>query len=558
MSKYIGTPVVNVSVDTVDVTGDITTTDTTPEVIIVNNTHEDTDGGREGKLTFKGQASGGEETTLAQIQASHDGTADDEKGDLIFKTNDGSDGASPTERMRIDSVGTVNITSPSNARSFSMKNSASNSASQITFLSDDATEDSFIRNESSGTAVDTLSFGTGGSERMRIDDKGRVGIGGTPNTNWRNDIANQEVLMLGTEATLYSDSGVTTQLLNNAFINNSDTFLNISTRGASQYLQYQGAHKWYTAASASAGSNINTEMTTPKMTLDVSGNLLIGNTATGLTSAGVNAHSDGILEVRRDIGTNYSSTVAYISRGGSDGNIFTFYESTTAVGNIGTQSGDIYLGTGTCGIRFNDAVNGVLPFNNNTPAQTDNTIDLGFSSVRYDDIFATNGTINTSDQNEKQDIASLTNAEITAATAISKLFKTYKWKDKVASKGDSARTHTGVVAQQVQTAMSNAGLDASNYAFWCSDTWWEKDVEVAAVEAVDEVVDEDGNVTTEAVEAKDAYTRTDQYYTKDEAPSDATERNRKGIRYPELLAFVGAATEQRLTSIEARLTALEG
>ena len=109
MSKYIGTPVVNVSVDTVDVTGDITTTDTTPEVIIVNNTHEDTDGGREGKVTFKGQQSGGEEPTLAQIQASHDGTSDDEKGDLIFKTNDGSDGASPTERMRIDSAGKVGI-----------------------------------------------------------------------------------------------------------------------------------------------------------------------------------------------------------------------------------------------------------------------------------------------------------------------------------------------------------------------------------------------------------------------------------------------------------------
>jgi hypothetical protein len=30
-----------------------------------------------------------------------------------------------------------------------------------------------------------------------------------------------------------------------------------------------------------------------------------------------------------------------------------------------------------------------------------------------------------------------------------------------------------------------------------------------------------------------------------------------GIRYPELLAFIGAATEQRLTTIEARITALE-
>ena len=107
MSKYIGATVVNLSVDTVDVTGDITATDATPEVIIVNDTHEDTDGGREGKVTFKGQQSGGEETTLAEIQASHDGTSDDEKGDLIFKTNDGSDGASPTERLRIDSNGSI-------------------------------------------------------------------------------------------------------------------------------------------------------------------------------------------------------------------------------------------------------------------------------------------------------------------------------------------------------------------------------------------------------------------------------------------------------------------
>ena len=114
MSKYIGSPVVSLSTDTVDVTGDITTTDATPEVIIVNDTHEDTDGGREGKVTFKGQQSGGEETTLAQIQASHDGTSDDQKGDLIFKTNDGSDGSSPTEAMRINSD--QNISIPDNGK----------------------------------------------------------------------------------------------------------------------------------------------------------------------------------------------------------------------------------------------------------------------------------------------------------------------------------------------------------------------------------------------------------------------------------------------------------
>ena len=71
--------------------------------VLHNRTHEDTDGGRESLITFKGEQSGGEISTLAQIQASHDGTSDDEKADLIFKTNDGSDGASPTEAMRIDS-----------------------------------------------------------------------------------------------------------------------------------------------------------------------------------------------------------------------------------------------------------------------------------------------------------------------------------------------------------------------------------------------------------------------------------------------------------------------
>ena len=174
MSKYIGTPVVNVSVDTVDVTGDITTTDTTPEVIIVNNTHEDTDGGREGKVTFKGQQSGGEETTLAQIQASHDGTSDDEKGDLIFKTNDGSDGANPTEAMRINSDSQILIGASSDESGLSTAFVEFNSGSKygleihdggqgttgtpIIFYRNTAAKGSII-NDNDGTTYKTVSGG---------------------------------------------------------------------------------------------------------------------------------------------------------------------------------------------------------------------------------------------------------------------------------------------------------------------------------------------------------------------------------------------------------------
>ena len=109
MAGYIGAKVGTVTANAADIKGDISATDTTPELILKNTSEEDTEGGREGKITFKGEQSGGEESTLAQIESAHDGTSDDQKGDLIFKTNDGSDGASPTERMRIDSDGSLRI-----------------------------------------------------------------------------------------------------------------------------------------------------------------------------------------------------------------------------------------------------------------------------------------------------------------------------------------------------------------------------------------------------------------------------------------------------------------
>jgi len=74
-----------------------------------NDTEEDTDGGRESTVIFQGEQSGGEISTLAEIEASHDGTADDQKGDLIFRTNDGSDNAAPTEALRIDSSQNIGI-----------------------------------------------------------------------------------------------------------------------------------------------------------------------------------------------------------------------------------------------------------------------------------------------------------------------------------------------------------------------------------------------------------------------------------------------------------------
>jgi len=83
---------------------------TSPYLTLHNTTEEDTDGGRESQIIFKGKQSGGELTTLAKIEAYHDGASDDQKGKVIISTNDGTDGNSPTERVSIDSAGLVNIT----------------------------------------------------------------------------------------------------------------------------------------------------------------------------------------------------------------------------------------------------------------------------------------------------------------------------------------------------------------------------------------------------------------------------------------------------------------
>ena len=85
-----------------------------PYVTLKNSTEEDTDGGRESRLIFEGEQSGGEISTLARIEVSHDGAADDQKGKLVISTNTGVDGASPTAAIAIDSSQQVGIgtTSP--------------------------------------------------------------------------------------------------------------------------------------------------------------------------------------------------------------------------------------------------------------------------------------------------------------------------------------------------------------------------------------------------------------------------------------------------------------
>jgi hypothetical protein len=140
------------------------------------------------------------------------------------------------------------------------------------------------------------------------------------------------------------------------------------------------------------------------------------------------------------------------------------------------------------------------------PYVDDNIIDLGAAAQRWKVIYAGTGTINTSDEREKQDLAALDDAEKRVALVLKGLVKRFRFKDAVVAKGDAARIHVGVIAQDVVAAFAAEGLDATRYGMLCYDEWEEES----------ELRDENGAIVRPYRPAG----------------------NRYGVRYEELLAFI--------------------
>ena len=329
-----------------------------------------------------------------------------------------------------------------------------------------------LQARSSGALRDIIfATGNGAAERMRIDSSGNVGIGTTsPSEELEISAAIPTIRLTDTDDSSYA----------NIFYNSPNLILDSD------------------AGNTDGSSNIQLRVDgSEAMRIDSSGNLLVGTTdATPYNNSsgtGLAISSAGQLS-----NATHQDAAMLLNRMSTDGSIIDFKKDGTTVGSIGTRVDTLFIhspdGTNGSGLKLGDGQ--ITPCNSNGTGSDDDT-NLGSGSARFDNIYATNGTIQTSDANEKQDIEELTEAEHRVAVAAKSLLRKFRWISSVEEKGDDARIHFGIIAQDLQAAFEAEGLDAGRYAMFISSTWTDEET--------------------------------------------GEERTRMGVRYSELLAFIISA-----------------
>jgi hypothetical protein len=183
-----------------------------------------------------------------------------------------------------------------------------------------------------GAVTSNMIFENNGTERMRIDSSGRIGITVVPETDWHVD---RPPLQIGNNGSISSKStSANAQMSVNAnakqiATSNATGWKYIDSEYASQHFQFNGEHQFRVAPSGTADAAITW---TNAMVIDNSGNVGIGTSSPSST-----------LDVKRD-----TNTVNNLDSLG--------FDVAALIGNAGSNPGNhyssglrIYQGSGTVG-----------------------------------------------------------------------------------------------------------------------------------------------------------------------------------------------------------------
>jgi hypothetical protein len=215
------------------------------------------------------------------------------------------------EVARFDSAGNFGLGTSSPASKLQVSNTSGYSTITVTGNSASGGVLSFV--DSAGVTTQrilgfgstagentSLRFDTNGSEKMRLDASGNLGLGVTPSA-WRNVF---NAFQFGESGSVQSTNNNTirTRLSNNTYVNSSGNEIYLKNGAAHIYIQDSGGHQFFTAASGTAGNAITF---TQAMTLDASGNLLVGSSTSAGSSIRLQIYDNsnsGQIALMRDAG----------------------------------------------------------------------------------------------------------------------------------------------------------------------------------------------------------------------------------------------------------------
>lgn len=197
-------------------------------------------------------------------------------------------------------------------------------------------------------------------------------------------------------------------------------------------------------------------------------------------------HSGGMFRATGWYGSYNSFSTNQALETGTTGS----YSYVLSYNRTGSAYGGLMLSGDT--VRFQTAGNQRLIVDDGAAyPYTDNVYDLGTSAFRFDDIYATNTTIQTSDRNEKNTITD-TDLGLDFINRLSP--KSYIF-------NGGTRTHYGLIAQDVEDVLGDISKPTSEFAGFIKNQKYRQ--------VGEEVTEEDGIITSEptqeAVEGEHTY-----------------------------------------------------